>query len=158
MDGTRCQLPDSQEGMGLMGNSEATRRQFLASVAIAAVGLMLGKRYFTPHRRAQETQLSLQKAELPADGALVYRQARLAIIGNGGAPYAVGLICTHLGCTVSVTPEHFVCPCHGSRFDLDGNVLTGPADRPLPRYPVRVSEQSFIVTLSPLPEGTGRRS
>ena len=141
-----------------MNDRGATRRQFVISMAVAIAGVMLGKRYFTPHRRAQETQLILQKAELPADGALVYRQARLAIIGNGGAPYAGGLLCTHLGCTVSVTPEHFVCPCHGSRFDLEGKVLTGPADRPLPRYPVRVSEQSFIVTLSPLPEGTGRRS
>ncbi len=113
---------------------------------------MLGKRYFTPHRRAQETQLSLQKAELPADGALVYRQARMAIIGNGGAPYAVGLICTHLGCTVSV-PRNISSVTVSQPVRPTGEVLTGPADAPAP-IPVRVSEQRFIVSLSPLPEGT----
>lgn len=136
----------------------ATRRQFMTTVAIAFAGLLLGNKFFTPRRRSQQTQLSLHKAELPADGALVYRQARLAVVSNGGAPYAVSLVCTHLGCTVSVTPEDFVCPCHGSRFDLHGNVLTGPADRPLTRYPVRITDDSFVVTLAPLPAEKERRS
>lgn len=130
----------------------------MVTLAIGFGGLLLGKKYFTPRHRSQQRQLSLQKSELPADGALVYRQARLAVVNNGGAPYAVSLVCTHLGCTVSVTPEDFVCPCHGSRFDLEGKVLHGPADRPLPRYPVRVTDDSFIVTLSPLSDTHQRRS
>lgn len=141
-----------------MNYNGATRRQFMTMLAAAITGLLLGKKYLTPRARTQAAQLRLPKGELPADGALVYRQARVAVIGNGEAPYAVGLVCTHLGCTVSVTPEHFVCPCHGSRFDLEGNVLAGPADRPLPRYPVHVSENNFVVTLSPLPAGKERRS
>jgi Rieske Fe-S protein len=51
-------------------------------------------------------------------------------------PYALSLVCTHLGCTVTVSSREMACPCHGSRFDRQGRVLNGPADRPLKRLPV----------------------
>jgi Rieske Fe-S protein len=41
--------------------------------------------------------------------------------------------CSHMGCTVDFTPAkgEWECPCHGSRFDLEGRVLEGPAEDPL---------------------------
>ncbi|MGI5506936.1 FAD-dependent oxidoreductase [Lentzea sp. CA-135723] len=52
-----------------------------------------------------------------------------------GQLHGVSLRCTHLGCLVRFNAaEHsWDCPCHGSRFDVDGTVLEGPATRPLPR-------------------------
>ena len=43
---------------------------------------------------------------------------------------AVAAVCTHLGCIVSVSPDGFECPCHGSRFARDGRVVRGPAPSP----------------------------
>lgn len=44
--------------------------------------------------------------------------------------------CTHAGCTVAYNSplKLLVCPCHGSRFALSGNVDTGPAARSLKKY------------------------
>ncbi|MBI5584893.1 MAG: ubiquinol-cytochrome c reductase iron-sulfur subunit [Deltaproteobacteria bacterium] len=49
--------------------------------------------------------------------------------------YALLGRCTHLGCRPALDPSSglLVCPCHGSRFDLQGRVVKGPAERPLPR-------------------------
>ena len=44
---------------------------------------------------------------------------------------ALSLVCTHLGCTVEQNADGFACPCHGSRFDSNGNVTHHPADKPL---------------------------
>jgi glycine/D-amino acid oxidase-like deaminating enzyme/nitrite reductase/ring-hydroxylating ferredoxin subunit len=51
-----------------------------------------------------------------------------------GRLHAVSGNCTHLGCTVAFnTAERtWDCPCHGSRFDIDGHVLEGPATKDLP--------------------------
>ncbi len=52
-----------------------------------------------------------------------------------GALQALSARCTHLGCIVHFNDaEHaWECPCHGSRFGLDGSVLHGPANKPLER-------------------------
>jgi cytochrome b6-f complex iron-sulfur subunit len=47
---------------------------------------------------------------------------------------AISTTCTHLGCIVSASETGFACPCHGSRYDQDGNVTAGPAPKALPWY------------------------
>ncbi|HZB74999.1 MAG TPA: FAD-dependent oxidoreductase [Solirubrobacteraceae bacterium] len=52
-----------------------------------------------------------------------------------GEVHAVSLRCTHLGCLLrfNAAETSWDCPCHGSRFDVDGQVLEGPAVDPLQR-------------------------
>jgi glycine/D-amino acid oxidase-like deaminating enzyme/nitrite reductase/ring-hydroxylating ferredoxin subunit len=52
--------------------------------------------------------------------------------------HVVAARCTHLGCLVdwNTAERSWDCPCHGSRFDPDGNVLQGPAVRPLDAKPL----------------------
>jgi glycine/D-amino acid oxidase-like deaminating enzyme/nitrite reductase/ring-hydroxylating ferredoxin subunit len=54
---------------------------------------------------------------------------------DGGELHAVSMRCTHLGCLVrfNAAERSWDCPCHGSRFDVDGSVLEGPAVKPLER-------------------------
>ena len=125
-----------------------SRRHFLTTLVSGIAGLLLLRRYLSPQPGKRAVKLTLAKADIPAEGALVYRQARIAVIREKGELYALDLVCTHLGCTVSVTPAGLVCPCHGSRFDRQGMVNKGPADRPLKRYGVEVSDDGIIVLLA----------
>ena len=117
-----------------MENSTQSRRGFLATLALLAGSAALLGSYLTPRapRRARAL-LRVAKVDIPLEGALVYRESRIALFHRGEEVYALSLVCTHLGCTVQVSGERLSCPCHGSLFDLRGNVLQGPADRPLKR-------------------------
>jgi len=58
---------------------------------------------------------------------------------------AYSLICTHLGCTVDLVKEGFSCPCHGSKFDLNGSVEHGPATSPLHGLLLEVNDQGHLI-------------
>jgi Rieske Fe-S protein len=47
-------------------------------------------------------------------------------------------VCTHLGCQVNFNQAErsWDCPCHGSRYDVDGSVLQGPAVHRLEIKPI----------------------
>lgn len=55
--------------------------------------------------------------------------------------------CPHLGCIYhwEDRQDSFVCPCHQSTFSLDGDVVQGPAPRPLDRYVSRVEGGKLLV-------------
>lgn len=59
--------------------------------------------------------------------------------------------CTHLGCIINkVENGKLICPCHGSEFDLDGDVVKGPAYKPLPSYPFEEDKNTRqIIVQSP---------
>lgn len=64
---------------------------------------------------------------------------RLAVYRDGGGSlHAVSSVCTHLGCLVKFNHAErtWDCPCHGSRFGVDGAVITGPATEPLSKREV----------------------
>jgi cytochrome b6-f complex iron-sulfur subunit len=60
---------------------------------------------------------------------------------------ALSAICTHLRCTLNwdETNGRIVCPCHAGTFDRSGNVISGPAKRPLPQYRVEVRDDEIRV-------------
>lgn len=58
-------------------------------------------------------------------------------------------ICTHAGCSVKYgLGSQLVCPCHGSKFRLDGSVVTGPAQTPLAVYETTFDQATQIVTIN----------
>lgn len=76
-------------------------------------------------------------------------QFYLACLADGSY-LALSRTCTHLGCTVAWDEEKnkFVCPCHGSTFNLNGETLTAPAPRPLDTYPVRIENGIIKVDIT----------
>ena len=54
--------------------------------------------------------------------------------------------CTHKGCMVDKVADGTIdCPCHGSKFNLDGTVAKGPASRPLDPKPIAVEGTSIVL-------------
>ena len=56
------------------------------------------------------------------------------LVKTGGKTTALSLTCSHLGCSVNYEAGQFTCPCHGSHFNIAGEVTHGPAQYPLSNY------------------------
>ncbi len=62
---------------------------------------------------------------------------------------AVSTRCMHRGCQVEPAADHLVCPCHGSEYTNTGEVLKGPTQLPLRRFPVTMQGHTLVVELPP---------
>jgi cytochrome b6-f complex iron-sulfur subunit len=61
---------------------------------------------------------------------------------------AVTAICTHETCTITgFENQAFVCPCHGSRFNTTGAVLTGPAAKSLQQFSTRFANSVLTIAV-----------
>ena len=66
--------------------------------------------------------------------------------------------CVHLGCSVPhcSTSSLFECPCHGSKYRLNGEYYGGPAPRGLDRFPVTIEAGKIVVDTGDVQEGPPR--
>jgi Rieske Fe-S protein len=65
---------------------------------------------------------------------------------TAGVFKGMSAVCTHQGCTVSEIVDGTIkCPCHGSKFNLDGTVAQGPAKKSLEAKTVKVQGDSIVL-------------
>ena len=90
-------------------------------------------------------------AELDEAGSLSsnnFQGTQVAVTRDPANPdtvIAVNSLCTHQGCTVDWDGGAFACPCHGSSFNPDGTVASGPANEPLPVYEAKIEGDQVLV-------------
>ncbi|MBT4287791.1 MAG: ubiquinol-cytochrome c reductase iron-sulfur subunit [Deltaproteobacteria bacterium] len=73
-------------------------------------------------------------------------EKKISLIKEHNKLYALVRTCTHMGCipNFNASENAFVCPCHGSKFDIQGNVLRGPAPEPLYRASLSVNKKGRV--------------
>ena len=131
------------------------RRDFLTRIGVgactaAAVGSGLVTLDFLKPKVLFEPPTTF-RAGSPSDypdGTVRFNKEQKAyVIGCPGGVYALSAVCTHLGCITRFLSDQNViaCPCHGSRFDMEGNVVEGPAPRPLPWLEVGIDPSGLLV-------------
>ena len=54
--------------------------------------------------------------------------------------------CTHIQCELSLKKDLLICPCHGSTFTMEGNVLNGPAKINLSRLHIRLTDKFLEIS------------
>jgi len=94
--------------------------------------------------------------EFPPDGVrfVSLPEGPVMLEKAGGEVHALSAICTHLGCVIAWHPKakEFICPCHGGRYDLNGNVVFGPPPRPLEKLDVKVRDGQVFVLMPSIQE------
>lgn len=128
-----------------METVDGLRRRLIGAALVSLPLLFALGKFLSPRMPKGKALVSTTREEIPPGGALVFRESRVALIREGDEVHALDLSCTHLGCTVRVTPEGLSCPCHGSVFDRRGMVVKGPASRPLARHRVEESGGTVVV-------------
>jgi cytochrome b6-f complex iron-sulfur subunit len=83
-------------------------------------------------------------ANYPVGSRTVRSDIPAVIFNKDGEIVAYSLVCTHLGCTIAENDAEFDCPCHGSRFNENGDVLAGPAQKPLKNLRVEIFEGGML--------------
>lgn len=70
----------------------------------------------------------------------------ISVLEDGGM-LALWQQCTHLGCTVPwvESANLFQCPCHSSIFTPEGEIVSGPAPRPLDIFPIEIIDGEIVV-------------
>lgn len=86
-------------------------------------------------------------SDVPVGGGAVFAEQQVVVTQPAPGRYqGLSAVCPHQGCSVNAVRDGaVVCPCHGSRFGLDGAVLQGPAQSPLARRAVSVQGQNITL-------------
>jgi Rieske Fe-S protein len=87
-------------------------------------------------------------SEIPVGSGMIFSGPQVVVTQpTAGEFKAFSAVCTHMGCIVNQISNGTIdCPCHGSQYSITtGDVVAGPAPRPLPAKQIKVSGSSVFL-------------
>jgi Rieske Fe-S protein len=134
-----------------------TRRSVLAAGAVGAGAVALaacssspskddtGGTSDTPAASAPLAKLDDIKVGEAVSAKLPDGTAAIVARPTADTAAAFSAKCTHMGCTVRPAGAELDCPCHGSKYNaITGEVINGPATKPLPKIDVQVTNGQVV--------------
>jgi cytochrome b6-f complex iron-sulfur subunit len=120
-----------------------------------------GDRKTPAQKKTEDFKVVGSTSDLDKNGYLQTKE--VAVIrspNNSDLLLAVNPKCTHNGCPVkwSAKDSKYECPCHGASFDDYGNVLNGPATKPLTAYKAKIVGDRVLVKISAPPPKSDRNN
>jgi Rieske Fe-S protein len=126
---------------------QINRREFLILTAAFAAGCSSMENVGAPPVGRNRVINAGPVSNFAVDGVYTaFRTQGFFIIRQGGKLFALSSICTHRRCLVEAEADRsFLCPCHGSTFDANGQVTHGPARRDLPILETFINERGELL-------------
>ena len=122
-----CSSGDSGSGSSSSASSDSSASSESTSETSAAAGAAL-----TP------------TADVPVGSGVIVGEV-VVTQPVAGDFKGLSAVCTHAGCLVNEIADGTInCPCHGSKYSLDGAVVNGPATKPLPPVAIEVQGDSIV--------------
>ena len=127
------------------------RREFLNLAWLASLGFLTinlgGVTYLFSMPRFKEGEFGGvftvgRVSDLPTAGSppVNYPKVKLWLSNTDQGVVGLYKVCTHLGCLYNWNGQEnrFICPCHGSQFEANGDYIAGPAPRSLDRFVIQI--------------------
>jgi nitrite reductase/ring-hydroxylating ferredoxin subunit len=128
--------------------SQMNRRQFVLTVAATAAAACCAAETAEAARPLPKGPFDCgPKTDYDKDGVTdkFAKKERILVIRHEGKIYAPTATCVHKNCAVKLKGDEIVCPCHGSRYSIEGTSTKGPAKGSLYRYAIKLDGRGHII-------------
>jgi nitrite reductase/ring-hydroxylating ferredoxin subunit len=136
---------------------QPSRRDLLRTGWKLGGALLIGSAVYTGYEAlrpftsgATGGKIDVAVSDLSTPGSAKYViSGRMWVVNANTQILALSQKCPHLGCRVDFCDSsgHFQCPCHGSKYDIAGEWITGPAPRGMDGYPVAPGKTPNTITV-----------
>jgi cytochrome b6-f complex iron-sulfur subunit len=133
-----------------------SRRRLMGYAWMGAAAIVIGEliggtiAFLWPRRKGSRVEtvfIAGKVTDFKVGQVIPFRKERTFIMRTEGGFLAISAICTHLNCVVNWNEmlKKFECPCHGAKFNQNGEVLEGPPPRPLNLYKLQIVAGNVVV-------------
>ena len=129
-----------------------SRRDFIKRLSVwtaASAGVLASLsllRQFVPRLSRYQKRFKIgRKNNYPVNTFTYLEDRQLYVYRDHEGTRDLSAVCTHLGCIIEKSDEGFQCPCHGSCYNKEGEVLSGAATKDLPWYELQRDVDGQIV-------------